>query len=39
MVSQQPELAPKKISALFPGDFCYPLTPKNSKKSTDDSKD
>ena len=32
MLSQQPELAPKKVSALFPGDFCYPLTPKTLRK-------
>lgn len=39
MLSQQPELAPKKVSALFPGDFCYPLTPKGNKKIGDDAKD
>ena len=39
MLSQQPELAPKKVSALFPGDYCYPLTPKNEKKSGTDAKD
>jgi len=32
-------LAPKKVSALFPGDYCYPLTPKNEKKSGSDAKD
>jgi len=39
MLSQKPELAPKKVSALFPGDFCYPLTPKGNKKTGDDAKD
>ena len=32
-------MAPKKVSALFPGDYCYPLTPKNEKKSGSDAKD
>jgi mitogen-activated protein kinase 1/3 len=30
MLQQGSKLAPKKVMALFPGEFCYPLTPKNS---------
>jgi mitogen-activated protein kinase 1/3 len=39
LASTNPELVPTKVNALFPGDHCYPLTPKNPKKSNEDTKD
>ena len=39
LASTNPELVPTIVNALFPGDHCYPLTPKNPKKSNEDTKD